>query len=96
MAASLNRQQVADLGDAGGKGPRFFIDGSAVMNLERSDACLAWLVPVLPKPKMAVPSDKKKDKNHAPKPTHVFDPACPITISLTNWGRAGVCCTTAH
>ena len=65
------------MGDNNGAGPRLFVDGSSHMNAERSDACLAFLVPVIPKPKgepakANAKAASSKEEIKVIKPTHTM------------------------
>ena len=87
-AATINRQYILPLFDETSDKslPRLYVDGSNFVNTQRSDCCIAWLIPRLPlqKPTPAVedeskgPKPKKAKKqpheadavDAAPKPTH--------------------------
>lgn len=54
-----------DLGNAGGKGPRLFLDGSQVVNPRKSDFRVGWSIGPLPKPKQK--EDEEDEGQQTPK-----------------------------
>ena len=48
-AASMNHSMCLPLGNNNSKGPILFVEGYSVSNIRRSDACVAWGIPPLPK-----------------------------------------------
>ena len=49
LAASMNHSMCLPLGNNNSKGPILFVEGYSVSNIRRSDACVAWGIPPLPK-----------------------------------------------
>jgi hypothetical protein len=49
-ALTMNKALCLPLGDNNGDGPSLYIDGSA-NNINRSDGCVAWMIPPLPPPR---------------------------------------------
>jgi hypothetical protein len=87
VAMHMSKASCVPLGDAGGLGPKLFIDGSA-NNIGRSSGCIAWLIPPVGKKKekppeevgtIVVEADAKKAKTAAEKKkvectaTHITD-----------------------
>ena len=69
-AAGCSKGTLVDLGDNAGAGPRLFLDGSNFVSFARSDCCVAFMAPPLPKPKVLVAGKKVKKP---PVPTHKLE-----------------------
>jgi hypothetical protein len=85
VAAALPRAMCMPLGDAGGKGPNLFLDGTSHANAKRNDCAVAWLIPPLKRKRddEGLQPAAKKPKSE-PSPTHevVFEPF-PINVDST-------------
>eukprot|EP00959_Pyramimonas_sp_CCMP1952_P153018 3200941-Pyramimonas_sp.AAC.1 len=50
-AANVSKNNCLPLGGSTGLGPALFLDGAAVQNIRKADACMARLVPTAPQQK---------------------------------------------
>ena len=55
VASSLPRSMILPLKPLSPDSPMLYLDGSQCCNVKKSDACLAWIVKTLPKPKKVEP-----------------------------------------